>query len=112
VIKGEMIMDFTEVLLKIVLPILSGIVTAIPLVIQLVKFINAAIKEKNFANIMKIVIDLLPEAEEKFSTGEERKAYVMDNIRSLSQTLDYEVDFDKISEMIDAIIGITKRVNK
>ena len=99
-------------ILNLILAIISGVATAIPLVIQLVKYIKAAIAEKNFNNIMKIVLDLMPEAEEKFSTGEERKEYVMNNIQSLSDTLGYEVDMNKVSEMIDAICTASKKVNK
>lgn len=98
-------------ILNLILAIVSGLVTAIPLAIQLAKYIKLAIQEKNFANIMKIALDLIPEAEEKFSTGAERKEYVMNNIQSLSSTLDYNVDLDKISDMIDAIVAASKKVN-
>lgn len=101
------IMDIFE----IVLAVITGISAAIPLAIQLVKYIKAAIAEKNFGNIMKLALELMPEAEEKFSTGEERKAYVIDNLKSISDTLDYEVDFEKISEMIDAICKASKQIN-
>lgn len=104
-------MTFVEVLLQIVLPIVSGLAAAIPLVIQLVKYIKTAMTEKNFGNIMKLVLDLMPEAEEKFSTGEERKAYVMSNIETISAKLDYKVDLEKVSEMIDAIIAASKKLN-
>lgn len=103
-------MEYMDIL-NLILAIISGIATTIPLVIQLIKYIKAAIAEKNFNNIMKIVLDLMPEAEEKFSTGTERKEYVMNNIRSLSATLGYDVDMDKVSEMIDAICKASKKVN-
>lgn len=103
-------MEFMDIL-NLILAIIAGLSTCIPLMIQLVKYIKAAIQGKNFGNIMKIVLDLMPEAEEKFTTGAERKEYVMNNIQSLSTTLDYEVDMDKVSEMIDIIIEATKKIN-
>ena len=103
-------MEFMDIL-EIILAIVAGIGAAIPLVIALIKYIKEAIMEKNFGNIMKLALDLMPEAEEKFSTGEERKAYVMDNLKSISATLDYEVDFEKISEMVDAICKASKQIN-
>lgn len=103
-------METIEVL-SLIIAILTGISTCIPLVIQLIKYIKMSIAEKNFGNIMKIVIDLMPEAEEKFSTGEARKQYVMSNIESLSNKLGYEVDLDKVSEMIDAIVAASKKIN-
>lgn len=98
-------------ILNVIVAIVTGVCACIPLAIQLVRYIKMAITEKNFANIMKLVLDLMPEAEEKFSTGAERKEYVMNNIKSLSATLNYEVDMDKVSEMIDAVIAVTKKVN-
>jgi hypothetical protein len=98
-------------IINAILAILTGLSTCIPLMIQLVKYIKATIKERNFSNIMKLAIDLMPEAEEKFGTGPERKEYVMNNIKSLCATLDYEVDIDNVSEMIDAVIAISKKVN-
>lgn len=98
-------------ILNLIVAIVSGIATCIPLVLQLVKYIKAAFTEKNFNNILKIVLDLMPEAEEKFATGEERKEYIMTSVKSLSKTLGYEIDFDKVSEMIDLIIDVTKKVN-
>ena len=98
--------------INVVLAILTGLSTCIPLVIQLIKYVKEAIKEKNFGDIMNIVLDLMPEAEEKFSTGAERKEYVMSNIESLSAILNYEVDLNRVSEMIDAICKASKTINK
>jgi hypothetical protein len=103
-------METMEVL-SLIIAILTGISTCIPLVIQLIKYIKMSIAEKNFGNIMQIVIDLMPEAEEKFSTGEARKQYVMSNVESLSNKLGYEVDLDKVSAMIDAIVAASKKIN-
>lgn len=96
---------------NVILSILAGLSTCIPLVIQLIKYVKAAIKEKNFEYIMDLVLDLIPEAEEKFSTGAERKKYIMSNIESLSSILHYEVDLDRVSEMIDTIVKLSKKVN-
>lgn len=103
-------MEFNDVL-SLIVAIVSGISTCIPLIIQLVKYMKEAAAERNFGNIMKIVIDLMPEAEEKFSTGEARKQYVMSNIESLSNSLHYDVDLDKVSAMIDQIVATSKKVN-
>ena len=97
--------------INVILAILTGLSTCIPLVIQLIKYVKAAIKEKNFEYIMDLVLDLIPEAEGKFSTGAERKKYIMSNIESLSSILHYEVDLDRVSEMIDTIVKLSKKVN-
>ena len=103
-------MEFIDVL-NLILAILAGLSTAIPLVIQLVKYIKLAIKEKNFGKIMKIVLELMTEAEANYATGAERKEYVMDSVVKLSSTLGYDVDLDAISDMIDAIVASSKQIN-
>ena len=96
---------------NIIVSILSGLAICIPLVIELVKYIRKAIQEKNFSNIMKLVLELMVEAEKNFQTGAERKEYVMDSIEKIKSTLGYDVDMKKISEMVDSIIAATKIIN-
>ena len=103
-------MEFIDIL-NLILAILAGLGTAIPLVIQLVKYIKLAIKEKNFGKIMKIVLELMTEAEANYATGAERKEYVMDSVAKLSSALGYDVDLDAISDMIDAIVASSKQIN-
>ena len=96
---------------NIIISVLSGLAVCIPLVIELVKYIRKAIQEKNFSNIMKLVLELMVEAEKNFQTGAERKEYVMDSIEKIKSTLGYDVDMKKISEMVDSIIAATKIIN-
>ena len=103
-------MEAVEIL-KLILAIVTGILTTIPLVIQLVKYIKLAIKEKNFGKIMPIVLELMKEAEENYQSGAEKKEYVMDAISKLSDTLGYEIDIDAVSDMIDAIVLASKYIN-
>ena len=103
-------MELTDIL-NLVLAIITGLGTAIPLAIQLVKYIKLAIKEKNFGKIMKIALELMTEAEENYATGAEKKEYVMDSIAKLSKSLDYDVDLDAVSAMIDAIVESSKKIN-
>ena len=97
--------------INLVIAILSGLVTAIPLVIQLVKYVKAAIQEKNWSKVMQLVLNLMTEAERNYATGAERKKYVMDSIESIKDVLDYEVDMEAISAMIDAIVAASKTIN-
>ena len=103
-------MELTDIL-SLILAIITGLSTAIPLVIQLIRYIKLAIKEKNFGKIMKIALELMAEAEENYATGAERKEYVMDSIIKLSDSLDYDVDLDAVSAMIDAIVASSKKIN-
>lgn len=97
--------------IELIIAILSGLVATIPLAIQLVKYVKAAIQEKNWSKIMKLVLNLMTEAEKNYATGAERKQYVMSSIESIRDTLNYQVDMDQISQMIDAIVAASKTIN-
>ena len=99
-------------ILNLIMIIMIGASMCVLLAIQLIKYIIKSIKEKDFGKIMDLILDLMPEAEERFSTGAEKKEYVMNNIKSLSSTLGYNVDMDMVGQTIDALVALTKKVNK
>ena len=96
---------------NLVVSILSGIAVCVPLVVKLVQFIQASVKEKNWSSFMQLVLKLMTEAEQLYSTGAERKAYVMTTIKVMENTINYDVDEAVLSEMIDSIIDATKKIN-
>lgn len=96
---------------EIIVALLTGLVACIPLAIKLVQVIKNSVKAKNWTPLMQLILKLMAEAEDNYSTGEEKKAYVIDSIKALESSLNYDVDVDAISAMIDAIIDATKRIN-
>lgn len=97
--------------INLIVAILSGIATAIPLVISLVKYISKAIKERNWNSVLTIVMDLMKQAEEKFDNGADRKEWVLSMIESMSDSINYDIDMAQISNLIDALCSLTKTVN-
>lgn len=97
--------------INLIIAILSGLVTAIPLVVQLVKYVKAAIQEKQWSKVLTLVLNLMTEAERAYATGEERKVFVMNSIESIKDTLNYQVDMNQISEIIDQIVAASKTIN-
>ena len=98
----------------IVVSILSGLAVCIPLVVQLVNVVSTYVKEKNWSQIVAIVLDLMKEAETLFSDGATKKAYVMASVESAAKSINYnydEVAKQKVSDMIDAICATAKIVN-
>ena len=98
----------------IVVSILSGLAVCIPLVVQLVNVVRASVKEKNWSQIVAIVLDLMKEAETLFSEGAAKKAWVMAGVESAAKSINYnydEVAKQKVSDMIDAICATAKIVN-
>lgn len=97
--------------LDLVIAVLSGLAAAIPLVIQLVKYVKQAIQEKNWAKVLDKVIDLMEAAETKFSEGAERKEWVLAMLKACAEDLNYEIDYNAIAEMIDRLCAMSKVVN-
>lgn len=98
-------------LVNLIVAVLSGLVTAIPLIATLIKYIQRSIKEKNWSNLLKIVSDLMIEAESKFQTGAERKEWVLSMVYTLSESINYDLDREAISNLIDSLCELTKQVN-
>ena len=97
--------------LEILVSILSGLATAIPLIVGLVKYIQKAIKEKNWNQLVTMVMNFMQEAENKFDNGLERKEWVLMMVKASADTIDYDIDLAQVSEMIDALCNLTKVVN-
>lgn len=100
-----------EVWIQIIVPIFTGLVACVPLVITLVEWIKKAAKEKNWTALMQLVLKLMTEAEANYSTGAEKKEYVIDSINAIKGTLNYDVDMNVVSDMIDSVIIATKKIN-
>lgn len=100
-----------EVWIQIIVPIITGLGAAIPLVIKLIDSTKQIIKEKNWTAVMQMVLKLMAEAEENFKTGAEKKEYVLDSVKALQASLNYDVDLNAIGAMIDSIAKASKQIN-
>lgn len=96
---------------RIVLAIVSGLATAIPLVIKLVEYVQKATKEKNWNKMLDLVIDLMEEAETKFAEGADRKEWVLAMVKASADSINYDVDIEAVSAMIDSLCDMSKVVN-
>lgn len=100
-----------DVWMNIILPIISGLIAVIPLVVKLIDVSKKAVKEKNWAPLMQLIMRLTQEAEANYQTGAEKKQYVLSSIEALGGSLNYDVDMKIVEEMLEAIIDTTKKVN-
>lgn len=98
--------------IQAIISILSGIAVLVPLMIKLVQFIRANIREKNWNQMLKLVMNLMADAEEKFDKGSEKKEWVMGQLEAMAGTLNYDIEWDVVSEMIDKICDVSKELNK
>ena len=100
---------------KMLCEIMSGLVVLIPLVVKLVEYVKAATKEKNWNELMRLTIEYMKTAEEKFSDGATRKEWVLAMIRTSAASINYDLDdaaLAKISDLIDSICDASKVINK
>lgn len=91
--------------------VLSGLAVAIPLVIKLVEYVRKAVREKNWNQVLKLVMDLMTEAEKKFETGAEKKEWVLAMIKASADSINYDIDTNAIGELIDSLCDMSKAVN-
>ena len=97
--------------LDVILSIVAGLAAAIPLVVKLVQYVTAAVKEKNWIKLLDLVMSLMEEAEEKFADGATRKEWVMAMVATSAESINYDVDIAAISELIDSLCDLSKVVN-
>lgn len=97
--------------LDIALSVLSGLAVAIPLVIELVKWVKKAVEEKNWQELLRLVTNLMAEAEVKFQNGADRKEWVLTCVKASADTINYKIDIEQVSELIDSLCAMSKIVN-
>ncbi len=93
------------------LSILAGLLTAIPLVVALVRSVSLRVKEKNWQALLSLVLSLMEQAETRLATGSERKEWVLAMVKAQADRINYEYDSERLSALIDEIISMTKTVN-
>ena len=97
--------------LRIIVQILTALVTLVPMIFALVKWVTVAVKEKNWNNLLSLTLSLCAEAEEQFANGADKKQWVMSMVKSSSKTVNYDIDDETLSALIDNLIDLTTKVN-
>ena len=100
-----------DIVAKFLPQILVGLAVIIPLVVALVKYVGKATESKNWNVVVKMVLDLMVQAEQDYSTGAEKKDFVMNQIAVLAKTVDFDIDMNKVSDLIDALCDMAHEVN-
>ena len=101
----------TEQIVSLIVAVLTGLATAIPLVIKLVQYVQKATQEKNWGNLLGLLIELMEQAEQMFDTGATRKEWVMAMAQTSAEYIAYPLDTAALSTLIDELVAMTKNVN-
>lgn len=96
---------------EIIVNILSGLAITIPLVIKLIEWVEKAIKEKNWNQLIQLVMNLMAEAETKFDNGAERRQWVIGMVEASAKTINYPIDAELVGKLIDDLCALSKQVN-
>lgn len=101
----------TQQIVSLIVAVLTGLATAIPLVIKLVQYVQKATQEKNWGNLLGLLIELMEQAEQMFDTGATRKEWVMAMAQTSAEYIAYPLDTAALSTLIDELVAMTKNVN-
>lgn len=97
--------------IQAIISILSGIAVLVPLMAKLIDYVKTSTKEKNWNQMLKLVMNLMAEAENKFDEGADKKEWVMGELKAMAGTLNYDIDWNVVSDMIDKICDVSKEIN-
>lgn len=100
-----------EQIISLIVAVLTGLATCVPLAYKLVQYVQKATQEKNWAALLGLVINLMEEAEQKFSDGATRKEWVMAMVQTSAEYINYPVDTEALGNLIDTLCDMTKVVN-
>lgn len=98
-------------IVSIIVASLSGLAACIPLAVKLVQYVQKAAQEKNWAALLGLVVDLMEEAEGKFADGATRKEWVMAMVQTSAEYINYPLDVNALSDLIDGLVAMTKVIN-
>ena len=97
--------------IQAIISVLSGILVLVPLAAKLVQYIKQSIKEKNWNSLLRLIMNLMEEAEKNFDEGSLKKDWVISELTALQKTINYDIDWEVGSEMIDELCKMTKKIN-
>lgn len=100
-----------EQIISLIVALFTGLATCIPLAIKLVQYVQKATQEKNWAALLGLVVSLMEEAETKFNDGATRKEWVMAMVQTSAEYINYPIDTEALSELIDGLCDMTKAIN-
>lgn len=98
-------------IVSIIVAILMGLATCFPLAVKLYQTVKEAVQEKNWTHLLGLVVELMEEAETKFADGATRKEWVMAMVQTSAEYINYPLDTESLSELIDSLCDMTKIVN-
>lgn len=98
-------------ILKTGLEVVALLCTVIPLVVKLIQYVRISIQEKNWGNLISLVMDLMAQAEQKFDIGADRADWVVAMVQASANKINYEISEAELRELITKLCSLSKQVN-
>ena len=98
-------------ILNLIIEVLAGLAIVIPLVIELIKYVKKSALEKNWNNLIRLLVELMATAEEKFDNGADRKQWVIAMVQASANSINYPITEKELGDLIDDLVKLTKKVN-
>ena len=99
-----------EQIISLIVAVLTGLATCVPLAYKLVQYVQKATQEKNWAALLGLVIKLMEEAEQKFSDGATRKEWVMAMVQTSAEYINSPVATGAVGTLSDTLCDVTQVV--
>jgi len=96
---------------KLIIEILASLSVVIPLVIKLIEYVQKSIKERNWNQLLTLVMGYMQTAEQKFEKGADKKEWVLAMVAASAKTVNYDINLDVVSALIDDLCAMSKVVN-
>lgn len=98
-------------ILNLIIEIMAGLAIVIPLVIELIKYVKKSALERNWTNLIQLVMSLMAAAEEKFDNGADRKQWVIAMVQASANAINYPISDKELGDLIDDLVELTNKVN-
>ena len=98
-------------ILNLIIEILAGLAIVIPLVIELIKYVKKSALERNWTNLIQLVMSLMAAAEDKFDNGADRKQWVIAMVQASANAINYPISDKELGDLIDDLVKLTNKVN-
>ena len=61
--------------------------------------------------MIRLLLNLIATAEEKFDNGADRKQWVIAMVQASANTINYPISEKELGDLIDNLVALTKKVN-
>lgn len=97
--------------IDLIVAVLAGLATCIPLAVKLIEYVKKAIRGENWPDLLTMVLEYMKKAEQLFTDGDDKKAWCIGMIEATAHTVNFQIDMKVVASMIDELCDMSKVVN-